>query len=80
MIEFEEFCLLKCNAVQSVDGQPTFRRNMSHPSSGLGIRKARNQQSLLPVALLLDLLAAVMRRVEKSSQLGLLERSNLSRD
>jgi hypothetical protein len=41
---------------------------------GGGIRQARNQQTLLPTALLLDSLA-VMGRVEESSQLDLLERS-----
>jgi hypothetical protein len=28
------FCLLGYNAVQSIESQPTFRRNMSPPSSG----------------------------------------------
>jgi hypothetical protein len=31
---FEEYCLLGYNAVQSVESQQTFRRNVSPPSSG----------------------------------------------
>jgi hypothetical protein len=30
----EEFCLLRNNAVQTVESQPIFRRNMSPPFSG----------------------------------------------
>jgi hypothetical protein len=32
--KFEEFCLLGHNAVQSVEREPAFRKNISPPSSG----------------------------------------------
>jgi hypothetical protein len=31
---YEEFCLRRYNAALSVEGQPTFKRNTSHPSLG----------------------------------------------
>jgi hypothetical protein len=34
-MQFEEFCLLGCNALQSSESQPNFRSNMSHVPSGL---------------------------------------------
>jgi hypothetical protein len=40
---FEVLCLLGYDAVLSVESQPTFRRNISHPSSGLKVNQARNQ-------------------------------------
>jgi hypothetical protein len=37
---YEEYCLMGSNAVYSVERQPTFRKNLSHPSSGW--QKPRN--------------------------------------
>jgi hypothetical protein len=34
LLDSEEYCLLGYNAVQSVESHPTFRRNISPPSSG----------------------------------------------
>jgi hypothetical protein len=41
--EFFFFYLLGYNAVQSVEGQSTFRKNMLPPSSGLRVSQTRNQ-------------------------------------
>jgi hypothetical protein len=32
---YEEFCLLRYNTAYSIESQPTFRNNMSSPTSGL---------------------------------------------
>jgi hypothetical protein len=40
---YEEYYLLWYNAVYSVESQPTFRRNISPPSSG-----SKNKQSKKP--------------------------------
>jgi hypothetical protein len=60
---YKEQYLLGCNAVKSVESQPTFRGNMSPPSSGSNnISQARNQPEagssdchLLHAGFLLDL-------------------------
>jgi hypothetical protein len=40
----EEFYLLGYNAMQSVENQPKFRWNMSHPFQGQIISQERNQR------------------------------------
>jgi hypothetical protein len=44
MLIHKEFCLLGYNALKSVESQPTFRRNISPPSSG-----PKNMPSKKPV-------------------------------
>jgi hypothetical protein len=42
-IYFEEYYHLGYNTLQTVESQPTFRRNLSPPSSGPKISRARNK-------------------------------------
>jgi hypothetical protein len=44
---FEEFCLLGYNPVYSVESQPTFRRNMSPPSSGSKYKPSKKQREIM---------------------------------
>jgi hypothetical protein len=41
--DYEEYYLLGYNVMWSIESQPTLRRNISPPSSGLRISQARNQ-------------------------------------